>query len=233
MCEVASHIKDNSEKYRHLFTDSSTKKDIIVRAIDPEVLPLHDVAIMLHKLLPVGGDAFLIDFSTSTPLSRVAFSAAFCDAMSTYYNYMMFMCAFPQIKVEGEIEDWNKIIDSISKFRTYFDVLASYFDKVEACINKITDAVSTGNGDMFKTMFSLERCGSGGQVQVTGWIRDFYVKIKGPKYVNNFPSCVSIVEYKNLDTNKEYVMRVGLLSSQFDENNEFLIPEYGYAIYDK
>lgn len=234
LTEIATHIKNNAEKYRHLFTDSNEKKEITVSTADPYVLPLHEVTKQLKDLVPVGTEDFLLNFTTSTEMSRFAFNAAFCDAMSPYYSYSMLMCAFPKIRVEGTEEDWTKMLTSIKNLRTFFE-LSNYFTKVENNIKNIISALQNNDGEIFKTMFTLVRCGSGSQTELDGWIKDFFnlTKAVRPGYVSNYPTATSIVEYKNLSTGKEYVMRVGLFSSSFDENQEFLLPEYGYAVYEK
>lgn len=233
LCEVATHIKDNSQKYRHLFTDSDTKKDIIVVTADPQVLPLAAIVEQLNKLLPVGGEAFINDFSTSTRLSKMASYAAFADAMSPYYNYMMLLCGIPKIKIEGTNEDWEKIRKSIDTFMTYFDAkFNTYLAGVYDIISKIIDANNGGEHEFLKNILKYERCGSGSAMEVNGWIQHMFYSQKRPRYSSNFPTCNSLVEYKNLTTNKEYKMITGLFGSDLNEEG-YLIPEFGYAVYEK
>ncbi len=232
LCEVGSDIKNNAEKYRSLFTEKTEgKTEITVYTNDPILLPLDSIVEQLRKLVPTGIEKFLPNFSTSTPLATFAFNAAFCDAMSPFYNYSMFMCNIPKIRVEGTVEDWKLMLNSVNEINEILD-LKPYFEKVTTSLNAIIDALETDNGEYFKTMFKLTRCGSGSQTEVDGWIDNFFVKLPKLAFINNYSSCISTVEYKNLTTNKEYVLKVGLLGSKFDEN-EFLVPEFGYAIYDK
>lgn len=47
----------------------------------------------------------------------------------------------------------------------------------------------------------------------------------------NFPPHISKVPYKDLPTQKHYVMKVGLFSSTWDGTT--LTPEYGFIVYEK
>ena len=231
LCEIGSHVKDNAERYRHLFTDSNEKKNIVVHTNDAVVLPLDEIVNQLKTLVPIGVDDFLPNFTTTTELSHFAFSAAFADAVSPYYNYMMFMCGFPKIRLEGEVDDWKKMKNSLSNLKRHFAALNDYFDRVNGHIDNVVAVLITNDASVFKTILSMERCGSGSQYTVEGWIKDFFVKEIDFAQTTNFPSCVSNVQYKNLDTDTDYEMKVGLLSSNVVDG--FLVPEFGYAVYEK
>jgi hypothetical protein len=90
---------------------------------------------------------------------------------------------------------------------------------------------SLGDVDFWKDMFSLERCGSGSQYIVLGWINDVYLKTPKLKFVENYSSHISIVKYKQLNTNKDYEMKQGLISSKKEGN--FLVPDFAHIIYEK
>lgn len=231
LCEFANHIKNNSEKYRKLFTDSNEKKDIVVNTIDPVILPIDSVVKKLIDLIPFKNvKSFIPKFSTTNDLSILAFSAAFCDAMSPYYNYGMFLCGIPKIKIEGTKSDWELL-------QSNFDIIVKelklnkYKNKVNKILNNIINSYEDNDIDFFKNIIKMERCGSGSQHTVNGWIKDLYIDNVDFGLTKNYPSCVSNVEYKNLTTNKEYIMNVGLFSSQLI--NGYLTPEFSYVIYDK
>src|SRR3990167_9458970 len=101
--ESASHIKDNSEHYRSLFTtakEGEGKTKIIVPTLDPQLISLDLIADELKKLVPTDIDIFIPKFSTSTPASAFAFKSAFADAMSPYYDYMMLLCGISKIQLQ-------------------------------------------------------------------------------------------------------------------------------------
>lgn len=233
--ESASHIKDNSEHYRSLFTTAAEGKvDIIIPTMDSQLINLDVIAEELRKLVPTDIDLFVPSFTTSTKSSSLAFKAAFADAMSPYYNYMMFMCGIPKVQICGNSEDWNKVCDGIEKIKAILnknEEITSYFDRVHGIAKSITGNMETADASFWKGMFSLERCGSGGQVDVKGWIVDLFIKKPRPAYVNNFPTCVAKVEYKLLDTNQEFELSHGLFSSKIEDG--FLVPDFGFIINEK
>ena len=230
LTQAASHIKDNSEKYRSLFTDSDEKKDIIVFTNDPQLINLNLIAEQLEKLTPTDTTMFLPEFSTTTSSSALAFRAAFADAMSPYYNYMMLMCGIPKVKLTGTEEDWDSISERIVKFKDALDgdEMQNYTERVAGLVTEIKDNYSNPNPEFWKEMFSLERCGSGSAVEVSGWIKDLYIKAPRPGYIGNYSSAVSYVSYKFLDTNQDFELCHGLFSS--DEEDGYLVPDFGFII---
>jgi len=227
LTEVATHIKDNAEKYRELFTDSDEKKKIVVPTGDPQLIDLRLIADELLKLTPTDTEMFLPEFSTTTFQASMAFKAAFADAMSPYYDYSMFMCGIPKVKVFGDDDDWDKVIENIKSFGEVI-ALPDYFQRAEELVVKIKNAANDSNSDFWKDMFRLDRCGSGGQVEVKGWINDLYIKVPNPGYINNYPSATSYVKYKFLETDQDFELCYGLFSSNIEGG--YLLPEFGYII---
>ena len=81
-------------------------------------------------------------------------------------------------------------------------------------------------------MFELTPCGSGSETVVSGWFAKFFRKeIKSPKYISNFPSHLAKVCYKQLNTDMNYEMYVGLLHSQLQ--GDCLIPDFGMIVYNR
>lgn len=230
--ESAGHIKDNSEHYRSLFTTAPEGKiDIIIPTMDPQLIDLNVIAEELRKLVPTDIDIFIPQFSTSTVSSSFAFKAAFADAMSPYYNYMMFLCGIPKVKIMGDVEDWTKLNSGIDKLKSLLnkdEEIIKYFDRIQNISKLILKNLETPSADFWKGMFSLERCGSGGQVDVKGWIVDMYIKKPRPAFVNNFPTNAAKVSYKLLNTGQEFELKSGIFSSNIEEG--FLIPDFGYII---
>jgi hypothetical protein len=230
LCEVATHIKANAERFRSLFTTSEEKKNLKVHTIDPLILPLHSIIDELHANIPSDISVFFPDFSTISEGGKLACAAAFCDGMSPYYNYTMFMCGLPKVRVEGDVTEWQKINDSLVKIAEMLH-LEDYAYKVSNVINNICHTITHQTNEHFKTFFSLVRCGSGGQTEVNGWFTDLYIKRPTVGYVGNYSSCISKIEYKNLSTGKDYFMKVGLLRSKFE--GEYLVPDFTFVVYEK
>lgn len=230
--ESASHIKDNSEHYRSLFTTASEgKTDILVPTADPQLIDLNLIAEELRRLVPSDVDAFLPEFSTSTPSSSLAFKAAFADAVSPYYNYMMFLCGIPKVQIQGTSEDWSKLSEGVDKLKGLLNKdenIMAYFDRVKNISESIINNLETPSVDFWKNMFSLKNCGSGSQVEVKGWIADMYIKTPRPAYINNYPTNVAKVPYTFINTGQKFELKYGLLSSNIEDG--FLVPDFGFII---
>lgn len=233
LTEIAAHIKRYPDHYRKHFTTSEGKQEITIQTAEPVELPLKRVMQELQRLVPTEIHAFFPPMSTSTDAYNLAAMVAFCDAVSPYYEYSMFLCEISKIRVMGTQGDWNTMGDCLREIDRAISPLGElneYINKVQGILEKIFKSYDTKDSDFWQDMFYFERCGSGSQVEVYGWYRDMFMrKVKGPGYVTNYPSQVSQVEYKNLSTKKQYVMSQGLFRSNLDQEN-FLRPDFGFLI---
>jgi hypothetical protein len=228
LCEVAGLIKNNPDLYGPLFSTSKEKQRIEVVTPNLIVMPLDQLVGELEKRVPSDTSSFFPEFTTTTCRSSNAFRAAFCDAVSPYYNYYMLLCGFPYIDIRGSKEDWCNLTEhwkAVSKLIGQTD----WTYQVQNTLNNIL--INLDSKPFWNTMFTLQKCGSGSQVVVSGWIRSLYREIPQLAYPDNFSSHVSIIEYTQLDSNKTYMMHSGLLSSFME--NEFLVPDYGYVVHEK
>lgn len=230
LCEISSLIKESPEKYRVLFTDSNEKKEIIVQYNDPRFLPMGDVVKQLKRLVPTDIDTFLPKFSTTDKYAEFCHQSSFCDAVSPYYNYSMYLCGIRKVKILGTIEDWNLVWDHLGNMSLLFPEQNVYFEKVMMLIDRISTMYSSVDVEFLKNIFSLDRCGSDSQVVVKGWVTDLFIKVPSIKYIGNFSSCVSTVEYSNLSLGTKHKLFSGLLSSKIVR--DYLVPQFGFVTYD-
>lgn len=228
--EIATHIKENSNKYKNLFTTSDNKVEIIIPTNDAQLIDLKLIEEELKKLVPTDISGYLLDFSTSTEASAMAFKAAFADAMTPYYNYSMYLCGIPKVKVLGVDSDWDKMLYSLDKLKEILDN-DKYFDKVSGAITIIKNNIDNNNTEFWSNIFKLKKCGSGHQYEVETWILDFFMEKQRPGYVDNYPTNISIVPYKLLGHNIDFELTYGLFSS--NEEDGFLVPDFGYIINEK
>lgn len=227
LTEIASIIKENPETYRHLFTNSNDKKTITLICGDPTIIPLDQLMAVLKQVVPTNTETFLPTFSTSNDKSTNAFYAAFADAVSPFYDYCTLLCGIPFIDVQGTKEDWLQLQTSWNQIKDLLNE-HEYFERV----NNILTNIIESNDDFWKNMFYVKRCGSGHQEEIYGWITDLFRKpVKSQRFVHNFPTQVSIVNYKDLTHEKDFQMIQGLFSSS--PQDEFLVPEFGYVVYEK
>jgi len=237
LSELSLTIKKDPETYRKYFTDSDEKKTILIHygpEEDPEVIDVTKLTNELKELVLVDIDMFLPKFTTETDNTQFAHSAVFCDAVSPFYNYMMFACDIPKITVKGTKEDWDRFSLNLHRLKEIFvtDEQTKWFNKIIKIVTKIHGdfVYNKLNPEFWKDMFRIERCGSGGQREVHGWITDFFLTIDehGSRMPHNFNSHIAEVEYINITTEKKFKLFSGLFQSNIE--NEYLIPEYGYVV---
>ena len=227
LSNLAFEVNRVPDTYHKYFTESDEKQEIIVEQggylIDPALLIK-----MLKGLIPNNNiDSFFPKFTTDSDLSVIANNIAFLDMVSPYYNYGMLLCGIPKVKVLGTVEDWDcigaacvRVWEAIPEFETYLNTVLDRINEI--CHN---------NAD-FSNLFSLQRCGSGSQIEVSGWIIDFFIEQPRVPYPENFVSCISKIDYKNYNEGgKEYRLYAGLFRSEVEDG--YLVPEFSTQYFEK
>jgi len=217
---LAFEVNKNPETYRKYFTNFNDKMEIIIN----QGGNLINVKLLINKLNGIIPnnimDDFFPDFTTDTDKSIIANYTAFLDMVSPYYNYGMFLCGIPKIKILGTDEDWDLLGASCVRIWTAIPEFKSYLNTVLDRINEIIY-----NDADFSKFFSLQRCGSGSQVEVNGWITDFFIEQPSINFPENFISCISKIDYKNYNEDgKEYRLFAGLFTSEIEDG--YLVPEF-------
>ena len=226
LCEFASLVKQNPETYKHLFTTSIEKQDIIIISSSLTTIPLDILTTAIRKKAPTDTDSFFPPFNF-TPNSQHAFLSAFCDTCSPYYNYDMLLCGFPIIDVKSTLDDWKLLIHYWSKLKLLIQH-PSWTSSIDNTLNQIP--TNLHNKSFWTEMFKLKRCGSGHQTELSGWITTLFITQPDVTYIENFSSHISTVKYKQLDTNKHYEMSTGLFTSTLI--NDCMEPSFSYIVHD-
>ena len=193
-------------------------------------LDLDELMKRLKELVPNNVDDFFPEFSTKTQDSTISDYGAFAHMVSPYYNYSMYLCGIPKVRVEGTNEDWLNFESGLQRLGSLFidtdQKMTTYFLNVSDTILKIRNETID-----FSDMFRLEECGSGSQVEVAGWIQDFFIDIPRARYLENYCTCVSKIPYKNITLKKDFTLYTGLFGSNLDNDN-YLIPEFSKKLYE-
>lgn len=229
LCELGTIVAGDVEKYRPLFSTSPDKQAIRVPSNSLTILPLDLITAELKKRVPTDIDTFLPTFTTMTERALFAQYAAFADMVSPYYEYMMFACGIPFVDVRGVRSDYQKMFDCWGKIGDLIKGHERYFTRVGVLLLEMTNKLT--NADFWKGMFALKRCGSGGQEEVAGWFQQIYREHKGIRTPESFPDHLAKVKYLQLDTNINYEMRNGLLSSKLIAEKNLLEPEFGHVVF--
>lgn len=117
----AQHVNARPETLRERFVRHEGRKTLEVVWQDSWNLAAQDLAAAVAEDMGAGHQRlFQCDFSTTTPLDRLASDVVFLGAFRRYYDYLLIgICGIPHIDLLGTVEDWQKIRDRI-------EVLAEY-----------------------------------------------------------------------------------------------------------
>jgi len=246
--EIATEVKNNSEKYRFLFTKQSEgKQKIVISQNEQYKLDVAQMCSVLKVFVPSNIDVFLPSFSTDTEMSTIAQQTAFLDAISPYYEYAFTRCGIPKVRIDGTFTDWKKFHINLTSILSTYSSKGALTIEFETYVNRILNHVdgfalfvkNKENQDYyldhvtekFNNMFKVKECGSGHPDILQAWILDFFVD-NSEKSLAEYPSLVSSIDYSD-ETDRgnplKYKMFTGLFGCK--EENDYLMPDFGYFIY--
>jgi hypothetical protein len=216
--EVATHINNNSDAFKSLFTDSEEKVKIIVdithKTFDDGVdLIVEQLNLQVKDKNIV--HLFTVPFSTTTALIQTCYGAVLMNAMKNYFEYEMFSrCGIRGITLQGKKDDWINLMSRIKKLRQmpYAQGIETNLDAMAANLAKIISSYDRSN----KTFWSqiVSRTSTSGSDYVTGWITDFFIyDIKG-KYIQT--SVNGVVRERRINTSD---IPLGYCATPFIWNN--------------
>ena len=227
---ISEAVRENPSKYRHHFTNKLEKQTITIPT-DNFTDFISQLVVELDKLVPMNVNLMTPKFTTSTNGSRICFKAAFCDAVSPFYDYFMYLCEIPKIILQGTKEDWLHIKSNLQEMSLLDeDHLKNYFAIVTEKINGILDTLDGADNTQFwKDFFRLERCGSGHQQEFHGWVSKL-CNFEAGAMTNNIPTDIAKVPFKQMhDPDTQYNFYAGIFTSQLSENG-VLIPNFNFFV---
>jgi hypothetical protein len=231
MAEVAQAVAKKPEAYASLFTTTpGAKQEIVVVTADVTQISPESVLGLLKRQVPTNVDLFVpAPFSTTTPDARLALYIAFCDIVSPYYDYATMLCGIPALRLDGTEEDWARVVDGLGVLSELFKPLNAkvqmYLGRCLSCVKAMVAAVVLDDVANLNRLVKIERCGSGHQFKMNGWILDLLLSTKQGTQLEGLPPQLACMSYTNLDTGRKFKMFTGLTESVLDGN--FLVPRYG------
>jgi hypothetical protein len=224
---LAYKVNQTPDVFRKYFTDSDEKQEICIK----QGGNLIDVKLLVEGVMgriptDIVVPCFVVGYSTDTQNSKIANYTAFLDMVSPYYNYSMYLCGIPKVKVLGTDEDWEKFCDNTTAIAKIIPEFETYLTAVRLKIYSLRNDTLD-----FSNMFRLDRCGSGSQVEVAGWIRDFYIEQPHVSYPENFISCMAKIDYHNYNDGQDYRMFAGLFNSEIQDG--YLMPYFDKMYFQK
>lgn len=127
---ASRHINDNPNLYKSMFSDGQEKATLVLQT-DEDIFR-NDVkwnllldsfeSTILRNINGKLRDALLSDFSTTTPIEKIACQISVMDMTKSYYEFVAhrMICGIPEIILKGTTSDWNLLLekaDSLSVFK--------------------------------------------------------------------------------------------------------------------
>jgi hypothetical protein len=216
---LAFQVNKTPNIFKKYFTESDEKQEILVQQGGNQIDVAQLIAGVSAKIPTEILDHVFPKYSTDSDKAIIANYTAFLDMVSPYYNYGMYLCGIPKVRVLGTLDDWNLFIAKCMKVAELIPEFSKYLETVRKRIVRIYE--DTCN---YADIFRLDACGSGSQAEVEGWIRDFYIEQPRVTYPENFISCISKIDYHNYNDNKDYRLYAGLFTSTLEDG--YLVPEF-------
>ena len=254
--ELADMVNGSPNDFKHLFTDSEEKTNIITITHDVTDIDIGQLVDQLKNKIKNEALSKLITettFESSVDGFQEAIMSAFAYMAVPYFNYMTTMCGIPHLELQGSIEDWTKLLDSINNLNNIlgdksdepnFARMRAYFSNITSITEDIikysfNEPDSKEAKIFFNNIFHYgenERCQSGhDSVIAKGWITKFYI-INGNKDLYKYNKHLNCVPYQNSETKRQFCKFTGLTYSTYDEDANIFYPQYGkvkYEIHDK
>ena len=145
----ARYVDKNAEKLREKFVNFKGKKDLICVRMgnieDVEIYKDDLIEEFCHQISEHVGkeliDNLTPNFSTSTKKTIISGKVSIMSTFKKYFNYEvnMLICGIPYIILEGNLNDWEKILEKL-KFLKKYDFSS------ESIENDLAEIINTKKG---------------------------------------------------------------------------------------
>ena len=249
----ARHVNANAETLRPYFVNHSGKLSLIVAsdkiALDNPDSPWEEIFPQFTKQMKDYVGKELIDilsnnFSTTTPVERIASEITIMEAMKPYFDFivMRVVCGIPEITLQGTTKDWQKVLDKARKLRKY--ELDWWIDEIEPILEEFVKA-SKGNinKDFWRNMFKYHTSKIYGVPKIIdGWIVKFFPYSDGNKRndlkeigrIDKLPDEMVKTDIKYIDTETGEITMLelwaGFVGLEQNTENYALTPKIGWMI---
>ena len=165
-----------------------------------------------------------------------ALCATLADTCQHYYSYETFCCGIPKIKIRGEESDYRLLAAASRELAEIFDFsedALTYYDRIAGLFDRMADTFGRDpeeSADFWRAIFTQKNVGSGRQLDIDGWIRDFFTK--RPARLESFDTAIASVPYTNLETQKEFLSLVGAFTA-FQDSEGFWRMNFQEAVFAK
>ena len=123
-------------------------------------------------------EALRCDFSTTTPVVRVASDIVLMDCFSSYFTYsMMCVCGIPSITLTGTLADWERIRSRVEVFESFG--LEWWVARLRPILDEFVRTIEGRPSVEFWRAIYKPQEAYGARV-VTGWIADLFPYLNDP-----------------------------------------------------
>jgi Domain of unknown function (DUF4419) len=171
------HVAENSEALRHRLVRHQGKSQLVAKVDDLSLASFERAIAEFSTQIreatdPVLHETLVCDFSTTTPAIRTASEAALMDCFSSYFEYIMdCVCGIPKIKIEGSLDDWQRIRARVEVIETYD--LGWWVTRLRPILDEfVLAAGGHPTLEFWKAIYKPEK--AYGSDVATGWIADLF-----------------------------------------------------------
>ena len=212
LTQFSFYVNAYAEDLRDKIVSHKNKKDLIVVDNGPKTIDTLNYEILIKKLTEkihenikddTIRDWIIPNFSTTTENDKMVASTLMMAIMQNYFNYgMCDLCGLPEVTLEGEKEDWIKLLNKSKKLiefdtkenhmEEWYGLLIPVLEKFIECFdkpdlefwNKINHRITEGSGLSY----------------YTGWIICFcYFNTDGTVIKHNKVTKESLIEELEMD----------------------------------
>ena len=264
---VGIHVNNNSKALRKRWVRHKGKMELRVRrdgfikdSRDNDWAGVVEEFVNLIDAKTVDNVGTLLDggFSTTTFVERIAAKSTVMNIVKSYFDFVvMTLCGFPSVRMEGSVEDWEKLRDKVEEVfekkklmpefsRKWSEVLLPVLDKL------VLSAKGEPPLDFWDKMIKYHGPkGSGGYSYVSGWINVFLPIVnetenpmcfspshgQGPNppgrsfAVGNIPNglCTTPIVWKYLAQRINLELAAGFVGAA-ETDEDALMPEIGWVL---
>lgn len=152
---IAQLVLDSPDAFRHLFTDSSDKKQINLS--DSMGTTRIDVEELTHALQKIIQNKEFMDticetrFLSEPPLAKLALQMTFAYMGTPYFDYRT-MCGIPFLDLKGEKNEWLKLYRTLFKLKSFKpkenpQIMNTYVTYLKKCQRVVGNILLYGFGD--------------------------------------------------------------------------------------
>lgn len=188
MGQFSFYVNGHAEELRSYFVEHQGRKKLVVDMY-PQTMATLDVATAAKKftqliqqnvLDPDLQGWMLPDFTTTTDNDRSVAALVMMATTKAYFEYIIVMgCGFPSVTLEGERDDWVKLLERLPKLATFGDEPAQWGRLLTKVLEKMIETFDQPNDEDVKDfwMRAVHEAGEEGSgrglISLSGWITAF------------------------------------------------------------